>query len=81
MRKIKNLAVKQEEHEDANSFGLIVLCRKVEEGWMLDTDERRAFTIEQLVNGLSGVKTLHRKPKFILVQQCGEGKWFLLQCT
>ena len=74
MRKIKNLTAKQEEHEDANSFGLIFLCRKVEEGWILDTDERRAFTIEQLVNGLSGVKTLHRKPQFILLQESGEGK-------
>ena len=74
MRKIKNLAAKQEEHEDANSFGLIVLCHKVEDGWIQDTDGKRAFTIEQLVNGLSGVKTLHRKPKFILVQESGDGK-------
>ena len=74
MRKIKTWQPKQEEHEDANSFGLIVLCRKVEEGWILDTDGRKAFTIEQVVNGLSGVKTLHRKPKFILVQESGEGK-------
>ena len=74
MRKIKNLAAKQEENEDANSFGLIFLCRKVEEGWILDTDGRRAFTIEQLVSGLSGVKTLHCKPKFLLVQESGDGE-------
>ena len=74
MRKIKNWTVKQEVHQDMNSFGLIILCQKINQGWIRDRYQRRAFTIEQLASGLSGVKTLHRKPKFIVIQESGEGE-------
>ena len=75
MKKIKNRAVKPDVHEDANCFGLIVLCQKVNQGWILDRYHRKkAFTMEQLTSGLNGVHTLQGKPKFIIVQEAREGK-------
>ena len=75
MRKIKNWAATQEVHQDANCFGLVLLCQKIDQGWILDRYQRRVFTIEQLAGGLGGVKTLQRKPKFIIIQESREGKY------
>ena len=68
MRKIKTWMCNSEVHQDSNSFGLITLCQKINQGWILDRYQRRAFTIEQLASGLSDVKTLRQKPKFIVIQ-------------
>ena len=67
--------VKQEVHQDTNCFGLIVLCQKIDQGWVVDRYPRRTFIIEQLASGLSSVKTLQRKPKFIVIQESEDGEF------
>ena len=75
MKEMKARVSTEEIHQDANCLGLIFLCQKIEQGWILDRYHRRAFTIEQLASGLSDVKTLRQKPKFIVIQESGEGKY------
>ena len=75
MREIKRWMTTEKIHQNVNSFGLIFVYHKIDDqGFILDVFGRRAFNIDELTKGLNEVKTLHRKPKFIIIQTGNEGK-------
>ena len=81
MNKIKREMLTDQTHQDCNSFGLILLCQKIYQGYILDRYKKRAFTLGQLANGLSDIKTLRQKPKFIIIQDSREGNLFPLEVS
>ena len=75
MREIKRWMTTEKIHQNVNSFGLVFLYHKIDdEGWILDAFASRVCKIEEITNGFNAVKTLHRKPKFIIIQTEKEGK-------
>ena len=74
MQEIEQWIMKGPNHQNSNTFLLVIICHAIEQGWLLDMNKRRAYTLKQLGHGLSGVETLNRKPKIVLIQQYGTGE-------
>ena len=75
MKEIKRWMTTEQLYQNINSFGLVFVYHKIDDQeFILDTFGRRAFKIDDLTNGLSAVKTLHRKPKFLIIQGQNKGK-------
>ena len=79
MRTIINWAAKHEVHQDVNCFMLTILCQKVEQDWILDTHQRGAFTIENLIDSFSEVSTLQGKPKLTIIETYRGSKYKYLE--
>ena len=71
---MKQWMLSNENHEHSNCFLLTIINHAIEQGWLLDMNKKRAYTLKQLGHGLSGVETLNRKPKVIVIQEYGTGE-------
>ena len=75
MREIDTLLTTDEVYQNVNSLGIVFVYHKIDDqGSILDTFGRRAFKIDELTKSLNSVKTLHQKPKFIIIQAANKGK-------
>ena len=70
---MKDEVLKEEHHKFSNCLFLILVCHKLDQGWILDKNRKRAFTIEELTYGLDGISVLNQKPKIIIIQHFLEG--------
>ena len=78
MKQIKESVMKERKHQRCNCFLFAILCHAMEQGWLLDVNRRRAYTLEQLTGEVCGVPTLDGKPKLVLVEEYGSGKLLLI---
>ena len=70
MREIKRWLLSEETHQDSNCVAITLICHGNEEGWLLDTNRRRAWMLEDFVADLGLVETLVGRPKLMVVQAC-----------
>ena len=80
MKQLKKSMTKPNKHQRCNCFLFAVLCHAMDhQGWLLDMNKTRAYSLEELTSEVCGVPTLEGKPKLVLVEEYGSGKlWFLL---
>ena len=71
MKQVKQSITKAKRHEKTNCFLVVLVCHGMEQGWLLDTNKNKAFTLEQFTADLSGVQTLVGKPKVLLIEAYG----------
>ena len=72
---------KAEKHAKVNCFLFAFICPAmeqgslldVEQGWMLDMEKRKEFTLAHLRTELGAVPTLQGKPKVLLIEDYGCG--------
>ena len=69
MQQIKAVMTKTQRHEKTNCFFLATICHGMEQGWLLDTNRRRAFRLGELTTDLCAVPTLEGKPKVLLIEE------------
>ena len=75
MKQIKAAIMKACRHEKTNCFFLAIICHGMEQGWLLDTNRRKAFTLERLTTDLCAIPTLEGKPKVLLIEEYGDSKY------
>ena len=59
-----------ETHEYCNAFSLVVLCDGTDDGQLFTHNKKRFFSVKELIDEVSSIMALHKKPKVILVQRC-----------
>ena len=62
---------KTRKHRNCNCFLFAVICHAMVEGWLLDVNKIRAYTLEQLTREICNVDNLEEKPKVVLVEEYG----------
>ena len=65
---------KGSKYENCNCFLFAIICHAMEEGWLMDMYQRKAFALEKLVDEVCTVPSLQGKPKVILIEEYGSGK-------
>ena len=65
-------------HQRCNCFLFVVLCHAMEQGWLLDVNKRQAYTLQELTGEVCNVPTLDGKPKIVLMEEYGSGKFLLV---
>lgn len=70
MNGIRKQFLKDEMHVESNMFVLLVICHGDSEENLLDKDQKKTWNTNQLASELSAVKSLHGKPKLLIIQAC-----------
>ncbi len=53
---------------------VVLICHGDERGSIIDVDRRKAFDLDDLVEGIDEVETLKGKPKIVISQACRGSK-------
>ena len=69
MKEVKQSVTKPWKHQKANCFLFALVCHGMEEGWLLDTNRRRASRLDELTADLCTIPSLEGKPKVLLVEE------------
>ena len=73
MGQIKREILKDETHEDSNSFVLTVICHGNNKGHLLDRNKTKGWVLEDFIGDLSLVESLAGRPKLLVIQSCRGG--------
>ena len=69
LERIKTFMTMAESHKYCNAFSLIVIGRGTDDGDLLDCNGESFSTVQSLIDQISRISTLSKKPKFLLVQR------------
>ena len=78
MKQIKESVMKERKHQRCNCFLFAIICHVMDQGWLLDKNKRKVYTLDQLATGLCELSFLEGKPKVILVQEYSSSKYLTL---
>ena len=78
MREIKKEIMLDDTHKDSNCLFITIICHGNRNGELMDTDQQRAWHLEDFIADLSLVMTLNGRPKVLFVQSCRGGTLVLL---
>ena len=74
MVQVAESMLKGSKYEKCNCFLFAIICPAMEEGWLMDKYQRKAFTLEKLIHGVCALSSLQGKPKVILIEEYGSGR-------
>ena len=63
-------------HRSKSSFILTIISHGGRDGIILSTDRKPIWTVESILQALSGVKSLKEKPKILFIQTCRGSMYF-----
>ena len=78
MKEVAKSMLKGSKYENFNCFLFAIICHAMEEGCLMDKYQRKAFTLESLVDDVCAVSSLQGKPKVILIEEYGSGRCNLI---
>ena len=74
MKEVKDWLTDGCNHSRSSTLVLILVCYSMKQGWLLDTNRIKAYTLKELTTELCEVSTLQGKPKVILIEEYGNGE-------
>ncbi len=70
MSKIKREIMGDAMHKDSNMFVLLIICHGDDKENLQDRDKNVAWNTDELALELSGVESLKKRPKLLIIQAC-----------
>ena len=59
----------QETHQFCNAFVLVMICDGTDEDIFLDGNGGRLTSINDIIDDITGISTLNKKPKLVLIEE------------
>ena len=74
LHRLRGWLTHPDNHRRSNAVFVVIICHGNPQGTILDIDKKKAFDLDDLVEGIDEVETLKGKPKVVISQACRGSK-------